>query len=583
MSFGGTRTYHRLACAIEDAGWQIFDCIFWCYGVGFPKSHNISKAIDKKFGKKIENKSEFTDFSKQTDTTKHIQRYKKCKKCGKLLFGQDPCQCEWRKYKGQTELAKQWEGWGTALKPAIEPIVCARKPNEGSYAQNALKWGVSGLNIDGARIGTEDKMKETKYPAGRAMCPGGGKRNTPEVKIIPHSQGRFPANIILEQSYIPLLTLKGNCDRMVEKVIRQYYENYEVPSMWQRVPNLSEQDEEWSEKVLQQEMLSQSPEKLSPTNVGKETQQGNITKNEKQEIQEGKGKPNIQREMENKGLLDDKSKRTNKRGKGDSNSNVSKESSWNNGTQDNNGNGIRQTFKEKGDSSSQERDKRRQQNKEFGNNKQHKSHSTSSQVSGGEQKIEVLIGDVPKAWLRYFRPTGYSIVNPESSAKILDEQSGETTRGHWANTKVTGYGATTNYQGVGRKAQDKGGASRFFYVAKASRSERNLGCEGLEEKKPHTVYAGDEWSLEHLGNTPANYREPIKNNHPTVKPLKLMEYLCILTKTPTGGIVFDPFAGSGTTLMAAKKTNRDFIGIEKEKEYVEIAKARIKATPKPLL
>ena len=78
-------------------------------------------------------------------------------------------------------------------------------------------------------------------------------------------------------------------------------------------------------------------------------------------------------------------------------------------------------------------------------------------------------------------------------------------------------------------------------------------------------------------------RLPNKNNHPTVKPLKLMEYLCLLTKTPTGGVVLDPFMGSGTTGMACKKTGRDFIGIEKDPEYIKIAEARIKAQEKPLL
>jgi len=106
-----------------------------------------------------------------------------------------------------------------------------------------------------------------------------------------------------------------------------------------------------------------------------------------------------------------------------------------------------------------------------------------------------------------------------------------------------------------------------------------MGCEGLEPKKR------DESQKEGNpgGDNPRNRGvHKILNNHPTVKPLALMEYLCILTKTPTGGIVLDPFLGSGTTAMAAKKTGRDFIGIEKEEEYVKIARGRIKAIQKPL-
>jgi len=119
--------------------------------------------------------------------------------------------------------------------------------------------------------------------------------------------------------------------------------------------------------------------------------------------------------------------------------------------------------------------------------------------------------------------------------------------------------------------------TRIIYTAKASREERNRGLEGLVEIKKTIRWKGAE------GDNWNNIEMTSKNNHPTVKPLKLMEYLCVLTKTPTGGIVLDPFAGSGTTGMAAKKTKRDYILIEKEKEYCDIAEARIKAMQEPLL
>ena len=100
-----------------------------------------------------------------------------------------------------------------------------------------------------------------------------------------------------------------------------------------------------------------------------------------------------------------------------------------------------------------------------------------------------------------------------------------------------------------------------------------MGCEGLEEKKiKHGLY-----STSYIGEKEYKTNTIGKNNHPTVKPLKLMQYLCTLTKTPTGGIVLDPFLGSGTTAMAAKKTGRTFIGIEQDEDYCKIAEARIKA------
>jgi len=158
---------------------------------------------------------------------------------------------------------------------------------------------------------------------------------------------------------------------------------------------------------------------------------------------------------------------------------------------------------------------------------------------------------------------------------MLDEQSGESKSSQ--SMRGTGGGGDKIQQLNYRKDSlrghtDKGGASRFFYCAKASKSERNIGCEGLEEKK---VSDGREKEADNAYQRGKTLRS---NTHPTVKPLKLMEYLCTLTKTPTGGIVLDPFCGSGTTLMAAKLTGRDYIGIEREQEYVEIAKCRVDAS-----
>jgi site-specific DNA-methyltransferase (adenine-specific) len=134
-------------------------------------------------------------------------------------------------------------------------------------------------------------------------------------------------------------------------------------------------------------------------------------------------------------------------------------------------------------------------------------------------------------------------------------------------------------QGVKPQKQTNGkiitaSASRFFYCAKASRAERNAGLEGMPIKQ--TVGGGG------MNNTPddvcgkyGSIKAPAQNHHPTVKPIELMRYLVRLTKTPTGGIVLDPFMGSGTTGIACELEGRDFIGIEREPEYIEIAEKRI--------
>jgi len=116
-----------------------------------------------------------------------------------------------------------------------------------------------------------------------------------------------------------------------------------------------------------------------------------------------------------------------------------------------------------------------------------------------------------------------------------------------------------------------GSASRFFYCAKASKSERNMGCEGLEEK----VSVGKaSYGLRDLRMEQEQNRLTVKNNHPTVKPISLMKYLCRLI-TPPDGIVLDPYAGSGSTCIACKMEGFKFIGIEREPEYVKIAESRL--------
>ncbi len=353
MAFGGTRTYHRMACAIEDAGWVIKDCLMYLYGQGFPKATDISKQIQKKSGKKAKTIGRNPNYRPVSGKKGYL---------GESNFRQTDGM-EWKTQPTDKE-AQLWNGWKShGLKPAYEPIIMAMKPNEGSYSENALKWGVAGLNIDGGRIPCESyKIKG----GGGGKGTGWGKKN--EINEL--RTGRFPANLILDEEAAEML------DEM-------------------------------------------SGELKSGARKGKN--------------------PNI--------------------------------NSFNN----------------------------------------------------------------------FFGTEGF---------------------------KYTG----------GRCESSQGGASRFFYVAKASRAERNMGCEGLEEKKGGSLEGGADTRG---GKIKTN--QPLRqNNHPTVKPLRLMEYLCILTKTPTGGIILDPFAGSGTTCMAAKKTNRDFIGIEKELEYVRIAEARLKAIQKPL-
>jgi hypothetical protein len=145
LAFGGTRTFHRLACAIEDAGWEIRDCVMWVYGSGFPKSHDVSKAIDKAAGaERIGGTPKV-----YADGTKGSWRNAQSDKYAQDKYTQSATH-EKLHTAPATPLAQQWQGWGTALKPAWEPIIVARKPLVGTVAQNVQAYGTGRLMWMGA-------------------------------------------------------------------------------------------------------------------------------------------------------------------------------------------------------------------------------------------------------------------------------------------------------------------------------------------------------------------------------------------------------------------------------------------------
>jgi site-specific DNA-methyltransferase (adenine-specific) len=191
LAFGGTRTYHRMACAIEDAGFEIRDSIHWLYGSGFPKSHNVSKSIDRNAGAK-----------REVVATRPLTGNGKTMRSGfhqpdGTGAGETVMQDIFEITAPATDPAKQWQGWGTALKPAHEPIVVARKPLVGTVAANVQQHGTGALNIDGARVpgaieGDPNRFAETDG----ASFVQGGFTTSPVVR----SEGRWPANVITDGS-----------------------------------------------------------------------------------------------------------------------------------------------------------------------------------------------------------------------------------------------------------------------------------------------------------------------------------------------------------------------------------------------
>ena len=180
LAFAGSRTYHRMAVRIEDAGFDIRDQIMWIYGSGFPKSHNVALAIDKQSGK-----------------TGH--RGKAINVGGK--GDRDDIQTSVSKANGTLQPAyksdNDWNGWGTALKPAHEPIVMARKPIEGTVAENTLQYGVGGLNIDATRVGNE--MVATIANVNSKTGDNGIYGKFGQAVNSEPREGRWPANVILDE------------------------------------------------------------------------------------------------------------------------------------------------------------------------------------------------------------------------------------------------------------------------------------------------------------------------------------------------------------------------------------------------
>jgi len=392
LSFFGTRTYDWGVMAMRFAGFEVRDCIQWLYGSGFPKSHNISKAIDKMYGAERE----------VIGSGKAGKGFNKIKGFGVNTTKSDEFTSEWEVTTANTEQAKQWDGWGSALKPAHEDIVLARKPLEKglSIAENVLKWGVGAINIDGCRISLSNKdSKDNGRIINRNIREendGWGMQDKKaDIVEVLSSNGRFPANLIL--------THHPECECVGTKKVK--------------------------------------------------------------------------------------------------------------GSKD----GVRKA------------------SSEFGQNSGWNDHQNKDTIRKGisDENGEETIED----WN----------CHEDCPIKILDKQSGESK------------------------------SSRFFYIAKASKSERNKGLKAFEEKNS----ASAEFRPNHLekaqngeSGNPYGRWSQIKNFHPTVKPIKLMQYLVRLV-TPPNGKVLDPFCGSGTTGVACKLEEFDFVGLEQDAEYCKIAQARI--------
>lgn len=192
LAFGASRTFHRMAVAIEDAGFEIRDCLMWMYSSGFPHGMDVSKAIDKTLG--VERTELVRNVGGKTNTGISLGKFNE----DKVIPMYGPASDE----------AKQWDGWNTNLKPALEPIVMARKPLEGTVAKNTLKHGVGGINVEGSRIplpddeGTRPDVARQAKKVDRYVFgdKNGGVGLGTGIVVGATDKGRFPSNVLLDEA-----------------------------------------------------------------------------------------------------------------------------------------------------------------------------------------------------------------------------------------------------------------------------------------------------------------------------------------------------------------------------------------------
>ena len=208
LAFGGSRTYHRLACAVEDAGFEVRDQIMWLYGSGFPKSLDVSKAIEGKITTGSSNKKDFKNLTGEQVERGNWGIAKAQQTHGQRDTNYDETAGDTRlgKLEPTTPEAQQWQGWGTALKPAHEPIVVARKPLTGTVASNVLEWGTGALNIDGTRVGYAngevnfDRVQRQQHSEGAVEGAFGASALIGKEISTYKAEGRWPSNVIHDGS-----------------------------------------------------------------------------------------------------------------------------------------------------------------------------------------------------------------------------------------------------------------------------------------------------------------------------------------------------------------------------------------------
>jgi len=639
LSFFGTRTYDWGVMSMRFAGFEVRDCIQWLYGSGFPKSHNISKALDKLEGAE----REVIGKGKSGDPKTHTNMNMAYKEGSKSIMGG-----EFNITAPSTDAAKQWDGWGSALKPAHEPIVLARKPLEKglSIAENILKWGTGGINIDASRVGSENRTTPVFSNDTKSDNTTFNLNSNIQHERVETTQGRFPANIILthHEDCVCKGTKKvkpsngsgkasekgggfskgmfgdGTSDNIgggfVDAEGNETIEDWDCVEGGKLIaPCIYINGHEISIFNLHEFDLIQQHREFYHNSVSlysHNKDKYNFLDCETFHDLGWKQLPSFRVDYLFLSHFYDALVQTFQ---------VYDQLSF---QQLNDALYVVHHFLEllhnhlyldhdllsmQNDSLHDSLAQHILQNKAFYSVflkkiSYHNSDILFQELAKNDSHDSTYENNIFEDFLSYLTKMGLNNSNilhlhqmlfclslqinftnqiyykefelPSCPIRILDEQSGiskssASIRNNKKRNEDNIYGGGKGIPQVSLESNfsDKGGASRFFYCAKASKAERNKGLDDFEEKEPQHDFGTK------LGVKREDRIHTLKQNfHPTVKPVKLMQYLVKMV-TPPNGIVLDPFCGSGTTGVACKLEGFQFVGIEQDAEYSKIAQARI--------
>ena len=469
LAFGGTRTFHRLTSGLEDAGFEIRDCLSWLYGSGFPKSLDVSKAIDKAAGAEREVVGKNPN-GRHVEPLRFNGQNARPNLVGVLPDITAPA----------TEAAAAWQGWGTALKPGWEPIVLARKPLAGTVAANVQAHGTGALNIDGCRIGTEVIEVGHTASAGEHRDRWEGNHRTGETST---HVGRWPANVVLDEAAAHALDQQAG-DRPTGK-LEPHHRLRASENRAMSGPN--------QERNPRQSFGGDTGGPSRFFKVVKEDECLSLPGN----ASTADGSSSPPRSPEGSAPSDAVTPP----------SPVVEPVS---------------SYPERSTTGTE-------------------SASSASVASGTQTTPNTVPASSPVRLPDEHIPTP----SPASSAGSSARTATTTTTASPSPSVGSAADATFASTPPPVLGVDAPGTSRTFYTAKASTAERNNG------------------------HGPAN-------THPTVKPVDLMRW-CIRLVTPPGGLVLDPFAGSGSCGHAALLEGRRYLGIELSDGYADAARDRIGA------